>query len=46
MPKEGSRSTTINEEIYEKVKNKADQEKRTVANMIEVLLEKALELEE
>ena len=45
MPKEGQRSTTIKESIYDKIEKKAEQQHRTVANMIEFILESFLENE-
>jgi hypothetical protein len=45
MPKDGQRSITIKESIYDKIADRAEKEKRSVANMAELIFEKFLENE-
>jgi hypothetical protein len=38
MPKDGQRSITIKESIYDQIEKKAIQEKRSVSNMTEYII--------
>jgi len=43
LPKDGQRSITIKESIYDEIEKQANSEHRSVANMAELILTKYLE---